>query len=376
MDRDTALMLGKCVIAGTIAWAVATNIFHASYATFAAFTAVLLMHQTIAESAEKALHYTAAVLVGIGLVGVVVQPWGPQLWILPLILLATLLIGRWRRLGSQGFNVTVAAIFAYGVFAMPQSGKSPVVLIPDLAGMVLLGAVVGVATNLIIAPPLRYRSAADAVDAQCGSVMRLLGDVSDGLDAGGFDLDDARDWRRRADDLPRLAAQTRDTVDYAHQTSKLNPRRLLVRDRSTFAGYRVTTQAVERISEQLRNVTAGLVRVADNEAKGWSTQNEFLRRYADVLTAVQAAVAKAAAIHTVDDLTDDEPLAAQSRHCHAALAELERYNERHGLDQPAQWTYYGGLFVDAQRLCEEVEWASDGLGDLARSLPRRYRDKP
>ena len=370
-DRDTALILAKSVLAGTAAWVLATHVFHATYATFAAFAAMLLMHQTIAESIDKALHYTAAVLVGIGVVGMVVLPWGAQLWLLPIILTATLLIGRWHRLGSQGFNVTVAAIFAYGVFAIPGADKPPLILLRDLAAMVLLGAVVAVVINLLIAPPLRYRRAADAVETYCGAVTQLLGDTADGLTGGVPDPDAAGNWRRRGDELPRLAAQTRSTIDHAWETSRFNPRRLLIRDHSTFDGHRVTVHAVERIAEQLRAVTAGFVRVsqdADRQTPPGSARHDFLRHYAGVLTAVRDAVATAATIHTIEDLRHDEPFANAADHCRAALRALGSAADIHRLDLPDHWAIYGALYTDAQRLCEEVDCLSESISDAARSL--------
>ena len=265
LDRDTALVLTKCVVAGSTAWVLATDVFHSTYPTFAAFAAMLLMHQTIAESIEKAVHYTAAVLLGIGLVGAAALPSGAQPWLFPIILAVTLIIGRWHRLGSQGFNVTVAAVFAYGVFAIPVADTSPLILIRDLAAMVILGAVVAVATNLLIAPPLRYRSAAGAVESYFDAVAQLLGDMAGGLDSGIPDTGDAREWRRRGDELTRTATQTRSTIGHARETNKLNPRRLLAHDHRTLDVYQVTVHGVDRIADQLRSVTAGMVHVSLDE---------------------------------------------------------------------------------------------------------------
>lgn len=369
MTRETALVLVKTAIAGTAAWTLATHVFHATYGTFAAFAAMLLMHHTIAESVEKAVHYTAAVLVGIAVVGAVVLPAGPLLWLFPVILIVTLLVGRWQRLGSQGFNVTVAAVFAYGVFAMPDAGRSPLTLLRDLAGMVLLGALVAVVTNLLIAPPLRYRSAADAVDGYCETTTQLLQDMVAGLREEAPDGNAARDWQRRADELPRAAAQTRSSIDHAWETSKLNPRRLLVREHSTFGGYRVTVHGVERIAEQLRSVTAGLVRVSgEDDPSHASPRGQFLRDYADLLNAVCHTVASAGAIHTVGDLRRGEPLADEAENCRSALQALGGAADSQRLDLPDRWAIYGALYTDAQRLCEEVQWLREALGEAARTL--------
>jgi hypothetical protein len=203
-------------------------------------------------------------------------------------------------------------------------------------------------------------------------VAQLLDDMVGGLEEGVPDGDAARDWRRRGDELPRLATQTRATIDHAYETSKLNPRRAVARRRTTFGGYRVTVHAVERIAAQLRSVSAGLMRIAeaaDEEVpQRRSPHDEFLRHFAFVLSAVHGAVTAAAAIHMIDDLRGD-PLSSETVECRSALAALGRVTDRHGLDLPDQWAFYGALYTDAQRLCDEVESARDGLRELARALP-------
>ena len=368
-DPDTVRLLAKSVIAGTVAWTLAAGVFHTNYATFAAFAAMLLMHDTIAESVWTAVHYTAAVVVGIALVGAVVLSWGTHVVLFPLILAVTGMIGRWHRLGNQGFNVAVAAIFAYGVFAMPTSTKPPLDQLRDLVAMVILGAVVAVTTNLLIAPPLRYRSAAHAVGRHGESVAQLLAQMADGLQGGLPDPDAAREWRGRSEELPRIAAQARSTVDHASETSKLNPRRVVVRRRSTFDGHRLTVHAVERIAEQLRSVTAGLVRASSEDGgRGESrtvAREDYLRHYAAVLTGVREAVAVGGAIHDTDDVRRSEPLDEAADDCRSALRDLGDAADSHLLDLHQRWAVYGALYTDAQRLCEEVESWRSSVRDAA-----------
>ncbi len=38
-----------------------------------------------------------------------------------------------------------------------------------------------------------------------------------------------------------------------------------------------------------------------------------------------------------------------------------------------QWSVYGGLYTDAQRLCDEVGWARDGLNEVADAVRSRVR---
>lgn len=372
LDRDNLLMLGKSVLAGTVAWLLASQVFDATHATFAPFSAVLLMQITIADSVQMAIRYTAAVVVGVCLAGALVLPWGAQPWLFPVILLLALALGRWHRLGSQGINVTVAAIFAYGAFAMPDPGISPSSQLPEIAGMVVLGASVAVTINLLVAPPLRYRSAGYAVEAFSDSLSDLLTDIVDGLESGSLDADAAAEWRRYADDILRLAVQVRSTVDHADQTSKFNPRRLLVREHRSFDGYRVTIQAAERITGQVRSVTSGLSRLAERDTGDPQTRHGgFVGHYATVLSAVRDAVVTMGAIHSIADLTENEPLADAADSCRAAVDELASHAQGKQLDQPTQWSVYGGLYTDAQRLCDEIGWARDGLNDVAAAVRRR-----
>ncbi|WP_133259056.1 aromatic acid exporter family protein [Mycolicibacterium sp. GF69] len=361
LDREAVLALVKAVIACTTAWLLATRVFEASYATFAAFSALMLVEITIADSVAKAVRYTAAMLAGIGLAGAAVWLWGVALWLFPAILIVALVIGRWRRLGSQGINVAVAGIFAYGAFALSSGNASEGGPLPEIAGMVVLGAAVALVVTLVIAPPLRYRSARYAVESVSGTMVDLLSDLADGLASGEAGIDVARDWRWRADALPNKAAQARHTLDHAVRTRKLNLRRLLVHTDTGFAGYRVTLQALERISQELRWVTTGLARAVDRDESG-TRHDEFLRRYSVLLAAVRDAVAAAGEMHNIGDV-DDQPLVEEARRCQSAFEHLTHHIENRELDRPTQWGIYGGLYTDAERLCEEVESARDAYAD-------------
>ncbi|OBI74341.1 aromatic acid exporter family protein [Mycobacterium sp. E740] len=367
-DRDSALALAKAAISSTTAWVLATQVFGGAHASFAAFAALLLVGMTIADSVGMAMRYTAAMLVGIGLVGGAVWWWGVHLWLFPLILVIALAIGRWHRLGGQGVNVAVAAIFAYGVFALPSVGPTHRSPLPSIAGMVVLGAVVALAVTLIVAPPLRYRSARHAVASLSGSLTDLLSDMTETLARRFPDGHAVRGWRRRAEALPDKASQARQTVDHALHTSKLNPRRLFVHDHSDVGGDRLAIQALERIAQQLRSVAAGLERAVERDDRG-QEHEAFLHRYGALLAAVRDAVVTLGDGSGADG--NGSPLADEARRCQTSLDELADFTRGHVLDQPTQWAVYRGLHTDAERLCEEVHSASDAYCDASvRSVDR------
>lgn len=361
-------MVAKAVLAATIAWNLATWVIGSPHATFAAFSALMLVEVTVADSIAKAVRYIAAMLLGIGMVGATVWVWGVALWLFPAMVLVALAIGRWHRLGAQGINVAVAAIFAYGAFESPAA-NTPNGPLPEIAAMVLLGATVALTVSLLIAPPLRYRSARYAVESLSESLDELLSDICDGLTGEDPGADVDRDWRRRADAVVNMAAQARHTVDHAVRTTKLNPRRLLAGDRTSVIGHRVTVHTLERIAEQLRGVITGLVRAVERSEVS-PRHDEFLRRYGILLATTRDAVTAAGAMHSTEDFTG-EPLSDEARRCRRALGELTRHAHGRRLDEPTQWAVYGGLYTDAERLCEEVESARDAYCDPSVRTVRR-----
>ena len=139
----------------------------------------------------------------------------------------------------------------------------------------------------------------------------------------------------------------------------------------------MTVHGVERIAEQLRSVTAGLVRISadadsteddHDDAPHAAPRGQFLRTYADLLSAVCRTVASAGAIHTVDDLRRRQPLGDEAGNCESALQALGGAADSQRLDLPDRWAIYGALYTDAQRLCEEVQWLREALGEAARAL--------
>ncbi|WP_422750193.1 hypothetical protein ACN27E_18680 [Mycobacterium sp. WMMD1722] len=171
--------------------------------------------------------------------------------------------------------------------------------------------------------------------------------------------------RPRGGFAQRAAGQARATVDHAHATWKWNPRRLRTPDRSTFNGYRVTISAAERLAEQLRSVASGFLRIAERDSDQRAVHEEFLHRYGTLLTAVGAAVERLGAIHTVDDLKHGPGLDGAGERCRTALEALRVHTRGHPLDLPTDWAVFGGLYTDAERLCDDVDRARDTLREVA-----------
>jgi uncharacterized membrane protein YgaE (UPF0421/DUF939 family) len=252
------LLIVKSGIAATAAWMLAEVVLQAPSATFAPFSALLMVQVTVAQSVDQSLRYGAAVVGGVLLAGLVTPLLGPGVTTFAVLMLMALLIGRWHKLGSQGSQVAVAALFAYASFVQSGGGSSSILQVASIGGLVIMGCVVGVLTNLVVVPPVRYRSAQYAVAALSRSLRDLLTDIDDGVRQGVPDKQTAESWLHRADQLGDTVAQARSSVEHAADSMRLNPRRLLMRGTRSFTGYRVIVDGLERASEQVRSLARGL----------------------------------------------------------------------------------------------------------------------
>ncbi|WP_028662077.1 aromatic acid exporter family protein [Saccharomonospora saliphila] len=66
---DTWHLLLKCTLAASLSWWIAAEVLSASAASFAPFSAVLLVYATVARSVYHSIRYVGAMVAGIVLAG-------------------------------------------------------------------------------------------------------------------------------------------------------------------------------------------------------------------------------------------------------------------------------------------------------------------
>lgn len=368
-DRDALLLIVKSMVAASAAWLIANDLLGAPSATFAPFTALLMVQATISQSVFQALRYAAAMLFGVVLAGSLTPLMGPLLVTFAVLIVIALLIGRWRRLGTQGPQVGVAAMFAYSAFVESGQGESSFAQIGSIAGLVILGCSLGVLTNLIIVPPMRYRSAEYGISSLSQSLCDLLTDMSDGLSAGIPDGQNADSWRHRANQFPDTVAQARATMEEAAETFRFNPRRLFMRSSTSFEGHRVVLNALERASEQLRSISHGLTDATGENTPHHREHDQFFEIYSGLLSAVAEAARVLGNLHSAQDVKQANEFDEATDRARRAYQRLTEHSAGEELDSPEQWPIYGALQTDAHRAVEEFLQARNNLTPLMEPSP-------
>ncbi|PXY36972.1 hypothetical protein BA062_13810 [Prauserella flavalba] len=359
-ERHAVVFVGKSTLAATAAWAVAYHVLQAESAAFAPFSAVLMLQVTVYQSVWHSLRYVAAVAAGVAVQLVFGFLFGTGLATFALVAATAATIGRWRRLGSEGAQVGTAAYFAFSTFVSAASGLERLSQLGEIIELVALGCGIGVLVNVLVLPPLRYRSAEYGVHVLARSLCDLMSDMYPALRQGQLDEDSAARWRDRAARLGPLVSQAQSSVDLARESGVYNPRRVLRRQvgRRAFSGYQAVIDALERVTYQVGSMTRSLTqcpRDGDGPEHG-----EFFRRYGDLLAALTHFT------RLLGDLDEDRLDEQIPRLCSAAEEAGEQCRGLAGYAQdslpladPAR--PYGILLAEATRLMEEAQYTCDVL---------------
>ena len=363
-DRDVLMLLVKSVIAATAAWVIANHLLGAPSATFAPFTALLMVQATISQSLDQSARYAGAMVFGVLLAGLLTPLMGAATVTFAVLILVALVVGRWRKLGRQGPQVGVAALFAYSSFTQGGALPSSYLQLGSIVGLVVLGCTLGVITNLVIAPPMRYRSAQYGVSVLARSLCDLLTDIADGLAKGVPDQDQADAWLHRANQFPDAVGQACSAVDRAVEVRRFNPRRLLLRHSASFEGHRTIIDMLARATEQFRSAARGLTYASSANTSQQREHEQFLYIYSTLLADTAEAARAIGDIHSPEDTSQAEKLSNAVDRARQAYDELAEHIGDKELDGPGQWSVYGGLQTDAHRLVEEFIEANRQLDRL------------
>ena len=342
-DRVTTLQVVKTGLAALLAWEAARRLLGEEQPVFAALTAMLVLQITVRQSVRQAVEEVVAVVAGVVVATGLASALGLNAWTVGLVVTAGLVVGRVLRLGPQGaVQVPVAALL---VLVLGTESD----LIASRVADTVLGAVVGVLVNVVVAPPVRVRPLETAVDALARDVADLLATLA-GRVATPYDAAQARAWLVVSRELPGRLAAARDALDGAADSLRFNPRQ---RDLDLrLARLAEALVALEHVVLQVRGVTRTVYEMA-RDAVGPVRLPEV---YADVLRG-SSAVVMAYRDVVCQDAAPDDPRRARLVEAVAAaqgsVAEAVRLGRPDAGDD--RWLPLGGMLSDLDRVRKEVD---------------------
>lgn len=215
-NRDRLTLAVKTAVAATVAWYLAPWVPFADsdYSYYAPLGVLVSMHPTLVDSLRTSAQAVLGLALGIGcgLVGLLLEGAGmPELAVLAIVIAGGIALGGIRSLGAGGDWISIAALFVLLLGAADPDGFSSSYLLT-----MAFGVVIGLATNLIVLPPLYLNRAAGRLSELRDVTAAALESVAQRVERG-----EAGD-EPEADLTPLLEAVT-DDVREAERSRRGNP---------------------------------------------------------------------------------------------------------------------------------------------------------
>ncbi|MFE5113892.1 aromatic acid exporter family protein [Streptomyces sp. NPDC056663] len=345
-ERDAMVQSFKAAGAAIAAWALTGWWLEAPLALMAPWTAISLVMSTVYRSLYSGVQQFAIIVVGTVWASAAMAVTGNStLGAMALTLPFMALLGNYRRLGAQGIYGATTALFVitYGASTLSDVGHRLL--------ETLIGAVVGVAVNAFILPPVHLRSVRDNLHALARGSGELLAMVAEGLrEEDGIAR--ARGWHDRACRLGLPLQALADARQWTSESYRFNPGWRLRRCGPPQPPAEIDA-VWERVGAHLVAITRTLQNTAGAEAQLTSPSYAYLARWADV--AENAAAVCNAEADLLEGAGPAQPLCDER---HAALERArtvcEELTTEFKREQGAAIAVGGELVVETQQLLREL----------------------
>ena len=219
----------KTAVAVAIAWKLAPLMPGVAddYPYYAPLGVIVASSPTLMASIKNALQTLAGLVIGVALAAAVIIFSEPSLWTVSLVVGIGMLFGGIRQLGAGREYVPIAGLFVLIVGGPNADGYSI-----GYVSQMSLGIVVGLAVNLLVAPPLRVRAAVKELSRLRSALGLHLGSVADALDSNW--PPEEGEWSKQGATLASTSSAVRHALAEADESRRINPRaRMQPHDLST-----------------------------------------------------------------------------------------------------------------------------------------------
>jgi hypothetical protein len=247
----------RITVAATASYVVGLLFFPGTLPLLAPLTAMLVVQVTpvslLASGLDRVIAVVSGVSLAIAFSAVVPLHW----WSLGLLIFVSITIGQALRLRSNLVEVAISGMLVLGVGTLGAEAAAW-----QRIAETLVGAVVGIAANLLFPPKVASADAGQAIDELADAVSELLTRAADDLqeivDEGRDVSAGAREWlddarRITHDDVPRVGA----ALLRAEQGRRFNVRAVGTAD--VGPGLRQGLEALEHSTVALRGMFRAVV---------------------------------------------------------------------------------------------------------------------
>jgi hypothetical protein len=348
LERDAVRLVVKTALAATLAWELARVVLGSRLPALAALAAILTVQVTVRQTVARGLQQVVGVVVGVVAAVALARYLGVHAWSVGLVILASLLLGRLLRLGTQANQVAISGLLVLSL----GTGYGA-----DRVWDTLLGAAVGVIVNMLVVPPTYLEAAETALRGVGADLGLLLTEVGGALARGDWDARVARGWLERARELNRDQRDAAVAVAKADESVQFNPRARAAAE--SVARLTEAVQALDHAATQTRGIARTLLELRQSRPEPSAAAVRGLARYGELLSVLGTAVAAFGRLQSGPAGPDAAVGREELIRAHAAGQANRDLVEQAMTEVPAADAIVsrtlGALLVDADRLLHEID---------------------
>ncbi|MEU0613036.1 aromatic acid exporter family protein [Streptomyces albogriseolus] len=351
-ERDLLVQSLKAALAALLAWLVAQVWLGDPMALMAPWVALVLVQATVYSSLVTGARQFAAICIGAlvasGAQAVTDDTTGALALSLPVLVL----LSNWSRFGDQGIYAATTAVFTIA------SGTVSAEAVGHRLGQAALGAVIGVAVNALVLPPVHLRDVRENLAALAREAGEVLSAVAGDLREGEWDAQTAVGRLNAAQRLQDRVDALRSARGWSRESMRLTSGMLrkLHRAPTEALPSEDEDERLGRITGHVMALTRSLAVAADEERSPAPPDPEVLRAYGKLLELLGDSC-RAEADRLLGEENPGDPLL--DRRTEAAMRDLHTRLQE-GLTQeagqgPARTAVLGTLVLQAENLWADLD---------------------
>ncbi|WP_407562427.1 FUSC family protein [Streptomyces sp. 184] len=358
----------RAAMAATLAYVVALQLSSGHKPLTAPLTALLVVQVTFYATLTTGARRVTAVVVGVLIASGFSALVGLSWWSLGLIILSSLVAGRIVRVNEFVPEVAISAMLVLGVTHVGDTAFTRIL-------ETLIGAVVGLTFNLLLAPPVWVEDAGDAIEDLARRLRRLLLRSAEQLTVVTPPAV-AADRLRAARELDDFVGEVDTSLRRAEDSLRLNPR--VSEGLMHRVVLRTGLDTLEISAVVVRVLTRGLADLA----KARSPREPLFPRdvgaaLQDLLGYVGDALVSFAQLVSTEVSASAETAAgrleADLAAAHAVRDRVETLLLDTVQEDEENWFLYGALLADVNRILDELD-TEHRSARLLEALDRSGRD--
>ncbi len=215
-NEPVVVQLLRSTAAAMFSYLVALQLVSNPRPLTAPLTALLVVQVTLYTTLTTGVRRVLAVVTGVLIAVAFSELIGLSWWSLGLIILTSLLVGHLIRVDEFVVEVAISGMLILGVSTPGNQAL-------DRVSETLIGAVVGIVLNAVLAPPVFVEPAGEAVEELADWMARLLLRVGRDLSHGAT-VQQAASWLQESRTLDNEIARFDESLRRAEESTRLNPR--------------------------------------------------------------------------------------------------------------------------------------------------------